>query len=30
MSFIYRLPGIFSRKLSYMIDDGQATSLGRR
>ena len=30
MSFIYRLPDISSRKLSYMIDDGEATTLGRR
>ncbi len=28
MSFIYRLPDISSRTQSYMIDDGQATSLG--
>ena len=28
MSFIYRLPDISSRSQSYMIDDGQATSLG--
>ena len=30
MSFIYRLPDISSRKQSYMIDDGQATTMGRQ
>jgi putative cardiolipin synthase len=30
MSFIYRLPDISGRNPSYMIDDGQTTSIGRR
>ena len=30
MSFIYRLPDISSRTQSYMIDDGQATRIGRQ
>ena len=30
MSFIYRMPDISSRTQSYMIDDGHATSMGRK
>lgn len=30
MSIIYRLPDISNRKQSYMIDDGQATRMGRQ
>ena len=30
MSLFYRLPDISSRQRSYMIDDGQATTLGRQ
>jgi putative cardiolipin synthase len=30
MSFIYRLPDISNRAPSYMIDDGEATALGRQ
>ncbi len=30
MSFFYRLPDISSRKQTYMIDDGDATSLGKQ
>ena len=30
MSFFYRLPDISSRRQSYMIDDGEATTLGQK
>jgi putative cardiolipin synthase len=30
MSFFYRLPDISSRKQAYMIDDGEATGLGKQ
>ena len=30
MSFIYRLPDLSNRAPSYMIDDGEATALGRQ